>query len=70
MVTPFIPYEPTEVGNVTIFTSDGYLCVYLLKLEQVLDEKVVYAGEKFTEITPKQKRTIGFLHVLANGFLE
>ena len=70
IVTPSIPCELTEVGNVTIFTSDGEVCVSLLKLEQVLGKKVVYAGATFTEIIPKQKRTIGFLHVLAKGFLE
>ena len=58
IVTPSIPCELTEVGNVTILTSDVEVCVSPLNLEQVIGKKVVYAGATFIAIIPKHKRTI------------
>ena len=70
IVAVFIPYKLVEVGDITVFASDGEMSISTLKLQQFPCSQVVDSRTAFGTVTPKHERTGKLFHIFTNGFLE
>ena len=69
-VTPTIPLVLTQIGYVTLLSSQCSVSVRTMQLETVFHHKVVDLSSPLKTIVPNDHRRIGFTHVLASGFLQ